>query len=71
LKIQDRTLYVRAKTKLRTEIAKAVRQAGGTVSMFEEEENESAEIVPQKLLKEYKYGSSSMEVHPKKKILST
>ncbi|MDD2615234.1 MAG: ABC transporter ATP-binding protein [Methanosarcina sp.] len=38
LEIQDRTLHVRAKTKLRTEIAKAVRQAGGTVSMFEEEE---------------------------------
>ncbi|WP_239451004.1 ABC transporter ATP-binding protein [Methanosarcina horonobensis] len=38
LEIQDETLHVHAKTKLRTEIAKAVRKAGGTVSMFEEEE---------------------------------
>jgi ABC-2 type transport system ATP-binding protein len=38
LEIQDGTLHVHAKTKLRTEIAKAVKKAGGTVSMFEEEE---------------------------------
>jgi ABC-2 type transport system ATP-binding protein len=36
--IQDRTLHVHAKTKLRTEIAKAIKKAGGTISMFEEEE---------------------------------
>lgn len=38
LEIQDGTLHVHAKTKLRTEIAKAVKKAGGTISMFEEEE---------------------------------
>lgn len=38
LEVKDGTLYVHAKTKLRTEIAKAVKKAGGTVSMFEEEE---------------------------------
>ncbi|AAM04950.1 ABC transporter ATP-binding protein [Methanosarcina acetivorans] len=38
LDIRDRTLYVHTEMKLRTEIAKAVKNAGGTVSMFEEEE---------------------------------
>jgi ABC-2 type transport system ATP-binding protein len=38
LEIQNGTLHVRAKMKLRTEIAKAVKKAGGTISMFEEEE---------------------------------
>jgi len=36
--IRNRTLHISAKMKLRTEIAKAVKKAGGTVSMFEEEE---------------------------------
>ncbi|HII81615.1 MAG TPA: ABC transporter ATP-binding protein [Methanosarcina sp.] len=38
LEVKDGTLYVHAKIKLRTEIAKAIKKAGGTVSMFEEEE---------------------------------
>lgn len=38
LEIQGRTLHIHTKMKLRTEIAKAVKKAGGTVSMFEEEE---------------------------------
>ncbi|WP_095645994.1 ABC transporter ATP-binding protein [Methanosarcina spelaei] len=38
LEIQDRTLHIHTKMKLRTEIAKAIKKAGGTVSMFEEEE---------------------------------
>ena len=38
LEIQDKTLHVLAKIKLRIEIAKAVKKAGGTISMFEEEE---------------------------------
>jgi len=38
LEVQAGTLYVHTKMKLRTEIAKAVKKAGGTVSMFEEEE---------------------------------
>lgn len=36
--IRDRILHVSAKMKLRTEIAKSIKKAGGTVSMFEEEE---------------------------------
>lgn len=38
LEIQGRTLHIHTKMKLRTEIAKAVKKAGGTVSVFEEEE---------------------------------
>jgi len=38
LEIKDGTLHVHAKMNLRTEIAKAIKKAGGTVSMFEEEE---------------------------------
>ncbi|WP_440948033.1 hypothetical protein ACSAZL_07260 [Methanosarcina sp. T3] len=38
LDIRDRILYVHTEMKLRTEIAKAVKNVGGTVSMFEEEE---------------------------------
>jgi len=38
LKIQNGILYIHTKMKLRTEIAKAVKKVGGTVSMFEEEE---------------------------------
>lgn len=38
IEIQDGTLHVHTKMKLRTEIAKAVKKVGGTVSMFEEEE---------------------------------
>ena len=38
LEIRDRILHVHTKMKLRTEIAKAVKNAGGTISMFEEEE---------------------------------
>lgn len=38
LEIWDRILHVHTKMKLRTEIAKAVKNAGGTISMFEEEE---------------------------------
>lgn len=35
---QDRILHVHTNTMLRTEIAKSVKSAGGTISMFEEEE---------------------------------
>jgi len=38
LEVKNGILYVHAKMKLRTEIAKAIKKAGGTVSMFEEEE---------------------------------
>jgi len=38
LKIQNGIIYIHTKMKLRTEIAKAVKKVGGTVSMFEEEE---------------------------------
>ena len=38
IEIQDGTLHVHTKMKLRMEIAKAVKKVGGTVSMFEEEE---------------------------------
>ncbi|MDD4749272.1 MAG: ABC transporter ATP-binding protein [Methanosarcinaceae archaeon] len=37
LEIQDRTLRLHAKMNIRTEIAKAIKKAGGTISMFEEE----------------------------------
>lgn len=38
LEVQNGILYIHTKMKLRTEIAKAVKKVGGTVSMFEEEE---------------------------------
>lgn len=38
LEVQNGILYIHTKMELRTEIAKAVKKAGGTVSMFEEEE---------------------------------
>lgn len=38
LEIQDRTLHIHTNIKLSAEIAKAIKNVGGTISMFEEEE---------------------------------
>ncbi|AKB50629.1 ABC transporter, ATP-binding protein [Methanosarcina barkeri str. Wiesmoor] len=49
LEVQNGILYIHTKMKLRTEIAKAVKKASVTVSMFEEEEMNLQKLFLQKL----------------------